>query len=293
MSHSSKSADGTAEVCPTRMRSDEITAHNRRKISKHCYLCRKADINNKLVGDTPSPVNDRTAVKKYRLIADKIIEILIKETSTMENEKRKRGRPPKIFTAETTGMTYEGTINYALDRQLKSELDKALADKPDNELTDEERKYLDGQRSNRTRTLNIRFTEREYRDIEDKCEQYGYKKKSEYVRDCVKARVPTINQPVDLSETNRELKAIGRNINQIAVRLHSTGNIYAEDMTEIKRGVNQIWQLLLSIRSRAISAAQSPTSLTEIRPSTEYMSHLICAGTTAEGQQRISTPSES
>lgn len=110
----------------------------------------------------------------------------------MENEKRKRGRPPKIFTAETTGMTYEGTINYALDRQLKSELDKALADKPDNELTDEERKYLDGQRSNRTRTLNIRFTEREYRDIEDKCEQYGYKKKSEYVRDCVKARVPTI-----------------------------------------------------------------------------------------------------
>ena len=39
----------------------------------------------------------------------------------MKNEKRKRGRPPKIFTAETTGMTYEGTINYALDRQLKSE----------------------------------------------------------------------------------------------------------------------------------------------------------------------------
>lgn len=52
----------------------------------------------------------------------------------MKNEKRKRGRPPKIFTAETTGMTYEGTINYALDRQLKSELDKALADKPDSEL---------------------------------------------------------------------------------------------------------------------------------------------------------------
>lgn len=93
----------------------------------------------------------------------------------MNEEKKKRGRPPKIFTAETTGMTYEGTINYALDRQLKSELDKALAEKPDSELTDEERKYLDGQRSNRTKTLNIRFTESEYRDIEDKCEQYGYK----------------------------------------------------------------------------------------------------------------------
>ena len=44
----------------------------------------------------------------------------------MNEEKKKRGRPPKIFTAETTGMTYEGAINYALDRQIKSELDKTL-----------------------------------------------------------------------------------------------------------------------------------------------------------------------
>lgn len=211
----------------------------------------------------------------------------------MKNEKRKRGRPPKIFTAETTGMTYEGTINYALDRQLKSELDKALASKPDSELTDEERKFLDSRRENKTRTLNIRFTESEYQDIEEKCEQYGYKKKSEYVRDCVKARVPTAVQQVDLTDTSRELKAIGRNINQIAVRLHSTGNIYAEDMTEIKRGVNQIWQLLLSIQSRPISAEQSPTSSTEIRPSTDCMSRLIFAGQTAEVQPRTSTPSDS
>ena len=65
MSHSSKSADGTAEVCPTRMRSDEITAHKRRKISKHCYLCRKADINNKLVGDTPSNANNLSVIGIY------------------------------------------------------------------------------------------------------------------------------------------------------------------------------------------------------------------------------------
>ena len=211
----------------------------------------------------------------------------------MKNEKRKRGRPPKIFTAETTGMTYEGTINYALDRQLKSELDKALASKPDSELTDEERKFLDSRRENKTRTLNIRFTESEYQDIEEKCEQYGYKKKSEYVRDCVKARVPTTVQQNDFSETTRQLRAIGTNINQIAVRLHSTGNIYAEDMTEIKRGVDNIWQLLLSIQSRQISAERSPTSSTEIRPSTDYMSRLIYAGQTAEGQQRISAGSES
>lgn len=214
----------------------------------------------------------------------------------MENEKKKRGRPPKIFTAETTGLTYEGAINYALDKQVKSELDKSLADKPADTLTDNERKYLDGQRSNRTKTLNIRFTESEYQDIISKCEQYGYKKKSEYVRDCVRANVPSSQTDIpqaDFSETNRQISAIGRNINQIAVRLHSTGSIYAEDIIEIKRGVNQIWQLLLSIQSKQQSQPQSTTSQTEIRPSTVYMSRLIYADQTAEVQPRTFDECES
>ena len=203
-------------------------------------------------------------------------------------EKKKRGRPLKIFVSETDGMTYEGVINYTLNKQVKRELDESLADKPADTLTDEERKYLDTQRENRTRTLNIRFTESEYQDIISKCEQYGYKKKSEYVRDCIRARVPTAIPQVDLSETNRQMKAIGNNINQIAVRLHSMGNIYAEDITEIKRGVNQIWQLLLSIQSGQQLPPQSATSQTEIRPSTDYMSHLIYADQTAEVQPKIS-----
>ncbi len=214
----------------------------------------------------------------------------------MENVKKKRGRPPKIFTAETDGMTYEGVINYALNRQIKSDLDKSLADKQADTLTDDERKYLESHRENKTRTLNIRFTESEYQEIISKCEQYGYKKKSEYVRDCVRANVSSSQTDIpqiDFYETNRQISAVGRNINQIAVRLHSTGNFYEEDMTEIKRGVNQIWQLLLSIQSRQRSQPQSTTSSTEIRPSTAYMSRLIYADPTAEVQPRTSDECES
>ena len=60
----------------------------------------------------------------------------------MNTEKKKRGRPPKQKVLETTGMTYEGAINYALDKQVQSELDKSLADKDESQLTDDERKYL-------------------------------------------------------------------------------------------------------------------------------------------------------
>ena len=210
----------------------------------------------------------------------------------METEKKKRGRPPKHKTTETTGVTYNGAINYALDKEVRAELDDTLAHKSEDELTEDERKYLKAKREKKCYTLNIRFTESEIQDIISKCGQFGYKNKTEYIRDCVRARVDLSVDRTDFSETNRQINAIGRNINQIAVRLHSTGNFYAEDITEIKRGVNQIWQLLLSIQSRQQSERRSVTSQTEIRPSTVYMSSLMLAGQTAEEQPRTSEPSE-
>ena len=95
----------------------------------------------------------------------------------MENAKRKRGRPPKRKAMEFEGMTYEGAINHALDQEVKSELDKSLADKDESQLTDDERKYLKRKREKKSYTLNVRFTESEMQDILSKCEQYGYKNK--------------------------------------------------------------------------------------------------------------------
>lgn len=210
----------------------------------------------------------------------------------MEIEKKRRGRPPKCKTSETTGMTYNGAINYALDKEVRAELDKSLADKDESQLTEGERKYLKAKREKKCYTLNIRFTESEIQDIISKCEQFGYKNKTEYIRDCVRARVDLSVDRAEFSETNRLMKAVGNNINQIAIRLHSTGNFYAEDMTEIKRGVNQIWQLLLSIQSKQQSEQRSVTSQTEIRPSTVYMSALMLAEPIAEVQPKISAPSE-
>lgn len=210
----------------------------------------------------------------------------------METEKKKRGRPRKQKFFETTGMTYDGAINYALDKEVQADLDKSLADKSEDELTDDELKYLKRKREKKSYTLNVRFTESEIQDILAKCEQYGYKNKTEYIRDCVRARVDLTPNSTDISKTNRLMKRIGSNINQIAVRLHSTGNFYADDMTEIKKGVGEIWRLLLSIQSKQQLVRQSVTSQTAIRPSTAYMSALMLAEPTAQVQPRTSEPSE-
>ncbi|MBR1382842.1 MAG: hypothetical protein IJ555_03385 [Ruminococcus sp.] len=211
----------------------------------------------------------------------------------MDTGKKKRGRPPKRKVMEFEGMTYEGAINHALDQEVKADLDKSLADKDESQLTDDERKYLKRKREKKSYTLNVRFTESEMQDILARCEQYGYKNKTEYIRDCVRARVDLTPDRTEIAETNRIMKRIGANIDQILIRLHSTGTIYAEDITEIKKGVNEIWHILLSIRSGQQSAQRSLTSQTEIRPSTVYMSALMLAEPTAQEQARTSEQSDS
>jgi len=210
----------------------------------------------------------------------------------MDTGKKKRGRPPKRKVMEFEGMTYEGAINHALDQEVRADLDKSLADKDESQLTDDERKYLKRKKEKKSYTLNVRFTESEMQDILAKCEQYGYKNKTEYIRDCVRARVDLTPDRTEIAETYRLMKRIGANINQILVRLYSTGHIYAEDITEIKKGVNEIWHTLLSIRSGQQSAQRSLTSQTEIRPSTVYMSTLMLAEPTVQKQARTSAPSE-
>ena len=133
------------------------------------------------------------------------------------------------------------------------------------------------------------------KDREIDCNGEGFrlfKNKTEYIRDCVRARVDITPDNREISETNRLMKRIGSNINQILIRLHSTGHIFAEDIDEIKRGVNEIWHTLLSIRSGQQSAQRSLTSQMEIRPSTVYMSTLMLAEPTAQEQAKISELSE-
>ena len=210
----------------------------------------------------------------------------------MENAKRKRGRPPKRKAMEFEGMTYEGAINNALDKEVAAELDDTLAHKSEDELTDDERKYLKRKREKKSYTLNVRFTELEMQDILARCEQYGYKNKTEYIRDCVRARVDLTPDRNAYAEVNKAMKRIGSNVNQILLLMRRTGHIYDQDIQQIKEGVNEIWHTLLSIRSGQLSAQRSLTSQEMIRPSTVYMSTLMLAEPTAQGQARTSEPSE-
>ena len=50
-------------------------------------------------------------------------------------------------------------------------------------------------------------------------------------------------------EICRQIEAIGQNINQIAKRVNSTNTAYAEDIRQIRKDQEEIWQLLKYIES--------------------------------------------
>ena len=102
---------------------------------------------------------------------------------------------------------------------------------------------------NRKRNIQIKFrvTEEEKKLIEQKMAQLPTKYIGAYMR---KMAIDGFIIYTDLSEFKdfqKELQAIGRNVNQIAKRVNSTSTAYDADITEIKERLDDIWKLQRTI----------------------------------------------
>ena len=54
----------------------------------------------------------------------------------------------------------------------------------------------------------------------------------------------------DMKESNHFIGAISRNINQIIKKIHGFGTVHDDDVRELKKQMEEIWQLQKSILSR-------------------------------------------
>ena len=93
----------------------------------------------------------------------------------------------------------------------------------------------------RNERLEIKLTEEEKALFEEKRKLSKCRNMSHFIRKCVLEK--EIYQ-VDL-EPFRDLQGLlsnaTNNINQIAKRVNSTGNIYQDDMNEVKELMNKVW----------------------------------------------------
>ena len=98
---------------------------------------------------------------------------------------------------------------------------------------------------NRKRNVQIiiRVTEEERALIEEKMQQIPTLNLSAYAR---KMLIDGYIITLDLQEVKwhtAQLQKIGVNVNQIAKRINETGRIYADDMDEMKRVMEEVWRL--------------------------------------------------
>lgn len=99
--------------------------------------------------------------------------------------------------------------------------------------------------SNRKRTEQIKFrvTEEERALIEEKMKLIPTRNMAAYLRKmAIDGYVIQVDHS-DIKAMTAEIQKIGVNINQIARRANATGNVYQEDIEEIKGVLNEIWRL--------------------------------------------------
>jgi hypothetical protein len=102
------------------------------------------------------------------------------------------------------------------------------------------RKHNMNETEKRKYWLKIRVSEEEKSAIETKFQNSGFKSKSEFIRAMIfQGLIVKIDKEIT-KDFMRKLNSIANNVNQIALRVNSTGNLYENDLAELKEGVTDI-----------------------------------------------------
>lgn len=106
--------------------------------------------------------------------------------------------------------------------------------------------------ANRKRTNPVQFylDDDEQYILDEKFRLSGMKNKSDFLRKLILYGYVYDVDYSYLRNYNTELGRISSNLNQIAKRINSTGNIYQEDIDEVKELMNEVWRTQKSMLSK-------------------------------------------
>lgn len=106
--------------------------------------------------------------------------------------------------------------------------------------------------ANRKRTNPVQFylDDDEQYILDEKFRVSGMKSKSAFLRKLILYGYVYDVDYSYLRNYNTELGRISSNLNQIAKRVNSTGNIYQEDINKVKELMNEVWRTQKSMLSK-------------------------------------------
>ena len=108
----------------------------------------------------------------------------------------------------------------------------------------------------RKNELKLFLSDDEKYILEQKWKLSGMKSRSAFIRHLILYGYVYDVDYSDLREYNTNLARIGNILNQIAKRANMTGNIYNDDIKEVKELMSEIWHTQKSMLSRQPSIKQ-------------------------------------
>ncbi len=94
----------------------------------------------------------------------------------------------------------------------------------------------------RNHKISFRMNEEEYEIFMDKFLKSKADSQGKFIRRMLLNGIILHFDESKAKTAFRLISNIANNINQIALRVNSTGNIYAEDISEIQRDINELWR---------------------------------------------------
>ena len=124
-----------------------------------------------------------------------------------------------------------------------------------NVKSDEERK---------SKVLKVRLNDSEFAKLKKYTEKSGLRSMSQYMLNSIIATPIIELTDEELAPEKARLKKISDRINSIAIQVNQTGNIYPEDMREIRQGVEEISARLAEYQAKLERFAVTPQTFRAI-----------------------------
>ncbi|WP_294484493.1 hypothetical protein [uncultured Ruminococcus sp.] len=181
---------------------------------------------------------------------------------------------PETDTAEDTAaepvpmleVTESGEVNFTEPPET-TEGESPPQDTTDSTEPSEVRKHL----------ITFRVNDMELEAINRRYAETSFRSRGDFCRYSALTVMNVEEDTEDIKQIARYISSISNSFNQVAHRVNKGGKLYDEDISDMKARLEEIWQLLVSIRSTREHTAQLLISATQTKPQTANMLLATCA----------------
>ena len=129
----------------------------------------------------------------------------------------------------------------------------------------------------RKHLITFRVNDMELEAINRRYAETSFRSRGDFCRYSALTVMNVEEDTEDIKQIARYISSISNSFNQVAHRVNKGGKLYDEDIADMKARLEEVWQLLVSIRSTREHTVQLLISATQTKPQTANMLLATCA----------------